>query len=131
MRFFDEESEEEVEEEDEEEEEEEEVEVEEEEEEEEEKEEEEEEEEEEGEKIGAASSTVAIHGPSSWQVYDEPTQTRHSAANWPPSYRDPPSVPTLSSKMCRYAVRRASAEATVTTSGTSNAKHYSQAGSIT
>ncbi|XP_026668864.1 uncharacterized protein LOC113464251 [Ceratina calcarata] len=40
-----------------------------------------------GEKMGAASSTVAIRGLSSRQVYDEPTQTRHLAANWPPSYR--------------------------------------------
>ena len=40
-----------------------------------------------GVKMGAASSTVAMQDPSSRQVYDEPTQTRHLAANWPPSYR--------------------------------------------
>lgn len=40
------------------------------------------------EKMGAASSKVAASASSlSRQVYDEPTQTRHLAANWPPSYR--------------------------------------------
>lgn len=40
------------------------------------------------EKMGAASSKVAASVSSlSRQVYDEPTQTRHLAANWPPSYR--------------------------------------------
>lgn len=38
--------------------------------------------------MGAASSKVAASVSSlSRQVYDEPTQTRHLAANWPPSYR--------------------------------------------